>query len=255
MRFFDAWYRTRSSTPGVLIFNDADYVKNRGSYDRIIADHLPDNWTIHVGIEDTCGEKLNAAWERMNAQPIHRTTPMWVGVLQDDIVPETLKWDRALIETITIQKEHLVSCNDGWQAIKSIQCDLPRFFGANLWSWELIRAVGFICPPGLTHFFNDDIWECVGERIPGLWVRRMDIMTRSAHPFLTGQTDATHKDTYQPEKMTAALKIWRSFCEPGGDFDAMIGRIRAMLLQKADPRHGAYGKMNLKEHGLLGPAI
>ncbi|MBU6232205.1 hypothetical protein KGP36_06180 [Patescibacteria group bacterium] len=169
--FFNAYRDTDATAPGLVIVRKGEYEELKTEYDSL---KLPQGWSIRLTEAESMGGKIretqNEWW-----------TKEWVGLLCDDLSPETMGWDRALIARIN--GWNVVSCNDGWQAPK-------RMNGAVLWSGDLFRAVGYIYPDGLEHMFIDDIWEGLGKE-GSCWYCDMGVTVRHRHAFLTGQKDDT----------------------------------------------------------------
>ena len=111
----------------------------------------------------------------------------WIGILADDLLPETINWDGALISQINGM--NIVAANDGYQAPKQ----------ANEWRVGYIaalfvsRAVGYFTPPGMSHLFVDDVWETLGSDT-GCVTWAMGIMVR---PIATPQSLARWDSTVE----------------------------------------------------------
>jgi hypothetical protein len=179
-RFFDACRSTGLSTPGLLLIDAKDYERHRQAYDAL---ELPHDWRIIKTIGVTQGDKIREIWETA------RQGIGWLGLIGDDNVPETIAWDRRLVDALDGWNVGIVSCNDGWLAPNRV---------ANCWvmSGELIRAVDYIFAPGMHHLFVDDLWETIG-RDSSCWRVLMDVMVRHAHVMKgEAQPDATHQDVY-----------------------------------------------------------
>ena len=176
-RFFAAYEKTGGSTPGIVIIDRADWDENR--YDAILPLPLGWSWRVTDGI--TQGDKLREIWPDV-------VNCAWLGLIGDDCVPETGGWDRELVGEL--DGTNFVSCNDGWLAPKRV---------ANCWvmAGPLVRAVGYIFPPGLHHLFVDDVWEYFAAMVAGLWTCRIDVMVRHRHVLKgAAEADATHKAVY-----------------------------------------------------------
>lgn len=172
-QFLAAAKATGISTPGALLVNDRDYAQNQAAYDAL---DLPNGWFIHVCTADDCGTKTQ--------EGLHELCDGldWIGIAQDDLIPKTHGWDLKLLESAT--GWNFVSCDDGHNAPK-------RMSGAFIWSGDLIRAVGYLFPEGMKHFFQDDIWEDLG-RLMNVWVTRMDVLVYHANAAWTpGGSDKT----------------------------------------------------------------
>jgi hypothetical protein len=195
-RFFEAFAATGGATPGMVIIDEQDWQDNQAAYQAVT---LPIGWHYRrttLGYE-TQGNKLAAVWNEVKDCP-------WLGLIGDDCIPETAAWDRLLVEAL--DGGNMISCDDAWQA--------PRRIG-NCWvmSGELVRAVGYIFPPGLQHLFVDDLWEQIG-RGAGCWAVRMDVLVRHKH-VLKGEAppDATHRFVYGSDTSDRNAGLW-----PGDTF-------------------------------------
>jgi hypothetical protein len=161
----------------MVLVDMADYSDNCAAYDAL---ELPPGWFIHFTHGETQGEKIAEIWDQV-------VDCAWLGLIGDDCVPETEGWDKRLVDRL--DGSNFVSCNDGWQAPER---------AANCWviSGPLVRAVGYIFPPGLHHLYVDDVWETIG-REAGCWTLAMDVMVRHRH-VLKGDApvDETHEKVY-----------------------------------------------------------
>lgn len=162
-RFFAAAQATGMTTPGVLVVDRADYEANAYDYDAL---DLPANWTVHVVKGGGCAAATREAMADLFTDDIQ-----WLGWLGDDIIPETEHWDVMTIRQLT-----------GWNVVSSADgAHAPhKLNGISVWSGDLVRAVGYLFPPGLQHMYLDDIWEELG-RATGCWQCDMSIMGRHAH--------------------------------------------------------------------------
>jgi hypothetical protein len=161
----------------MVLVDMVDYADNAAAYDAL---ELPPSWFIHYTSGETQGEKIAEVWDEIKDCP-------WLGLIGDDCVPETPQWDARLVGLLN--GHNFVSCNDGWQA--------PNRVG-NCWvmSGPLVRAIGYIFPPGLHHLYVDDVWEIIGSE-SCCWARDTNIMVRHRH-VLKGEApaDDTHDKVY-----------------------------------------------------------
>jgi hypothetical protein len=171
-RFINACRATNTSTPIAIVVDDADYAAHHEEYDAL---DLPDGWFVHVVKGGCCAEATE--------QALHDLCDAmdYIGWLADDLIPETDGWDVKCIESLT--GWNVVSTDDGKFAPNKMN-------GATIWSGELVRAVGYLFPAGLKHFFIDTVWEELG-RLMNIWTIRMDIMVRHVHASWSGAADET----------------------------------------------------------------
>lgn len=170
-RFFRSCLEYGCTTPGMVLVNADEWAERSAEYGRLI---LPAGWSFRP-VEATClAEAVGAVLPELIDGP-------WVGLLTDDLVPAFPGWDSALVGSL--QGWNFVSSNDGWQAP-------ARMHGATVWSGPLLRAVGWLFPPGFRHLFMDNVWESIAAEC-GCWQTRMDIMVKHMHAGITGAHDAT----------------------------------------------------------------
>ena len=172
-RFVQASREMGVSTPLLVVVNHDDWIINAEQYQEIER-LLPPGWAF-TQVEASCyGDAVRAMWATVKDCD-------WIGLVCDDLIPSTSKWDTQLISHLN--GWNVVSSNDGWQAPN-------RIHGAIVWSGPLAREVGWIFPPGLNHIFHDDVWETLG-RETGCWSTRMEIMVKHDHEALHGVVGPT----------------------------------------------------------------
>lgn len=207
-RFMRAAREMGTSTPGIVLVNADD----KTDYREAMA-LAPDGWLLYVvPAAKTYGDALRWVWDAVKDLP-------WVGLVSDDLVPCTPNWDKHLLQSLT--GWNFVSSNDGWQAPR-------RMHGAVAWSGELLRAVGWLFPEGLTHVFHDDMWETIG-RETGCWQVRMEVMVKHLHESLGGTIGPT-MDTQSVLWLgdAARYETWTL----GGEKDVAIAAVKALMAEK-----------------------
>lgn len=207
-RFFAKAKETGMTTPGFLIVENDDYRADNEAYDAL---DMPDNWSVYLVDAGCCAAATEQAYIALC------DTASWVGWLADDLEPETQGWDVKVVEALT--GWNCVSTNDGMYGIE-------KFNGATAWSGDLLRAVGYIYPAGLTHFYFDTAWEELGLMM-NIWTRLPDVMVRHAHTTKTGRVDETTIRTHKAWKTDeAAFTNWKN-----KERLAAANRIGDLLLQ------------------------
>lgn len=183
-RFFEQWRKTAANTPGWLIVNAEE---DRSIYNGV---EMPANWgilsTTATCVADAVNQALIVAAERE-----------WVGLLCDDLSPETMEWDRILVEQS--KPWNIVASANGSQE--------QRLHGALVYGGELLRAVGWMYPPGIKHSFHDDAWELIGERCLNI-VKAEIVMVRHLHGGTVDET-GRKRNSYWNDDEKAWLK-WRA---------------------------------------------
>ncbi len=184
-KFCSAAIAHGTSTPGWIMCTEED----REAYSAIT---LPAGWSLKFMQAQGMGDKFREVWPEVRGMD-------WVGWLVDDVVPMTDKWDTTLISGLN--GKNVISCNDGARA--------PFRMCAPVFSGDLLRAVGYIYPPGFWHTWADDLWERIGT-ITGCWWVCMEVMLKHEDAFQTGRADATHEQSYgKGAQDQAAFEAWR----------------------------------------------
>lgn len=190
-RFFGAFEKTGGSTPGLVIIDQADAERHEAEYKAIA---LPLGWSIRITDGVTQGQKLAEIWPDIIGAA-------WLGLIGDDCVPETDAWDRRMVQAL--DGANIVSCNDAWQA--------PRRLG-NCWvmAGDVVRAVGYVFPPGMQHLYVDDVWETIGQAAQ-CWRCLMSVRVAHRH-VLKGEADPdeTHRAVYGSNTSNGLGGLWPS---------------------------------------------
>jgi len=228
-RFFQAYRNTGAICPGWVVLNADDWEKNRAAYEAL---SLPEGWSFSLADREpqaaiqppkqspwdamwaalrghksaTEAEKVDSMCGAMRAMWPSMKDLAWVGWADDDYLPETPGWDMKMIEGL--RGYNFVSTNDCWKSREDIT--VGRMCGAWAFSGGLLRAVGYLVPPGLKKSYVDDVWEVIG-RATGVWRTRMDIVVRHLHPE-TGQAAVDETNTQVDKHWrndTKAIARWK----------------------------------------------
>lgn len=171
-KFFAAAVAMGMTTRGYVCIADNSEADN-------YLEAIPEGWMPLFTNEKGFAAALQGSLENMGDWPSKHCE--WIGVLSDDLVPETPNWDTKLISRLN--GWNAVASNDGCYAPKSIK-------GAICFSTALLDAVGYLAPPGLQHFGFDNTWLALGAATNCLEFA-LDVMVR--HPnrqnFLMGPNE------------------------------------------------------------------
>lgn len=191
--FFAAAKATGMTIPGAVIIEEDEYAKFNEEYDNLA---LPDNWTVHVVRGGSCAAATQEAFQELFTDDMDYL--FWIA---DDLIPETQAWDTKVIETLS--GYNCISTNDGMYGTQ-------KFNGATAWSGDLLRAVGYIYPPNLRHFFFDTCWEILGK-LMNVWNTRADVLVRHSHESVTGRGDATTARTHKAwDNDERVFGVWKN---------------------------------------------
>lgn len=139
-RFFDAFAATGATTGGFLWLDSDDA-------HQYAAIKLPDGWSVIVHERIGLGPLQNEFFR------LHPDLP-WYGMIADDIVPTSQRWDTKLIESAGL--DGVAYGDDTIQREK--QCTHGVLGG------DFVRALGFIILPGLHGEWGDNVINEVARR-------------------------------------------------------------------------------------------
>jgi hypothetical protein len=95
-----------------------------------------------------------------------------IAFMGDDHLPVTHGWDAELVDALG-GKPGVAYGNDLVQGEK-----LPT---AVVISSDIIRSLGYFCPPGQMHLYLDDFWKMLGQSVGNL-AYRDDVVIEHLHP-------------------------------------------------------------------------
>jgi hypothetical protein len=179
-RFVTHYYLTDATLPVHVVFDEADAVK----YDNI---GLPDNFkTVCVPTGTKLGDIYNLIF---NAFP----NEDFYGMVSDDCVPKTKHWDIKLRDACLPNKV-------SWPADGFINGSMPTFpfFGG-----DLIRGLGWWCPPGIKHWYTDNAWKLITHSL-SIEAYLPDVLVEHLHP---SNGNAVQDATYENQPNRAVDRV------------------------------------------------
>src|SRR6266704_266330 len=123
-----------------------------------------------------------------------------LGSFGDDHMPVTDGWDEQLLGSLPAGGGY---CYPNDQR----RDDIPE---AVVISSAIVKALGWMSPPFVTHWFQDNVWRDLGAGA-GCLVYRADVIVRHLHPNVLGKPgDQTNHDAAQRyDSDLAAYQRWR----------------------------------------------
>ena len=163
----EAFEQTCASQETRLVFALDEDDPTHASY----IDAMVERWGIAHSTRENRSmvEALNGAATRCagGAQP-----PTAIAFMGDDHRPRTVGWDRAYLDALTAQPG-IVYGNDLIQGERlPTQCAM---------SVEVVRALGHMAPPVLTHLYADNYWRDLGKAC-GCLTYLPDVVIEHLHP-------------------------------------------------------------------------
>lgn len=156
---------------------------------------------------------LNAAALSYIGLPGRQSTKA-IGFLGDDHRPRTKGWDRAYLDALAAQRG-IVYGDDLIQGPNlPTQCAM---------STDVVRALGHMAPPALTHLYVDNYWRDLGKAA-GCLTYLPDVVIEHVHPIAgKAPVDDGYRRVNAPEmyhRDSAAYQLYMS--EHGGDDVAKV---------------------------------
>ena len=211
-RFMKALAATNSTTPGVVI------TQRTQARDYMHLEFHP-RWQLLATGGDTQGEKYRELWDRYCDLD-------WVGLVSDALVPVTDQWDTKLIEALN--GWNFASCNDDWAIHGDENHKYVRVAGALVYSGPLLRAIGYIYPPGMNCLCLDDVIEALDMMEP-FRVTLHDVLIK--HPHYQNDPNVEFDDTYRngyERNAGTDEHLWRQWRDYKYGMPAAAERIRAL---------------------------
>jgi hypothetical protein len=162
----EAWEQTDTEATLMVAVDDDDPCLDE--YGRLNLWETPGrDWYVMVGPRLRLGPTLNY-YAHLYA-PDYRH----IGFMGDDHRPRTAGWDKTIVAALDELGTGVVYGNDLLQ-----EANLPT---AAFLTADIVRTLGYMVPPGLTHLFLDDFWKLFGERIGALRYLK-DVVIEHLHP-------------------------------------------------------------------------
>ncbi len=149
---------------------------------------------------DTGPRDTLTGWTNKIVMPHLETAPYFAS-LGDDMVPVTAGWDERLILQLEKNGPGFAYPND------LRRDDIPE---AVVISRPIVRELGWMSPPFVTHWYQDNVWADLGNATGSLHYLK-DVIVDHRHPNVTGlPADATYHDAAKGfNKDLAAYQRWR----------------------------------------------
>jgi hypothetical protein len=206
-----AWRETSSGDASLVVAVDDDDPE-LDAYRALEAEDL----AIVVGPRLRIGGTLNVL------APAFAEDYAAVGFLGDDHRPRTPGWDGRLVEALRELGGGVVYGNDLLMGEK-----LPTAVAI---SSEIVRALGFLVPPGMVHMYFDNFWKGLGESLGRLHYLE-DVVIEHMHPIAEkAPWDDGYREVNAPAMYArdrAALSRWIR-----EDSEEAMGRVREALAER-----------------------
>lgn len=149
-RLAQRWRETAHHDTHLIFFVDDDDPELTG-YQKALDQYGDEQITLMVGERRRVGPTLNY-WA-----PKLATSYEAIGFMGDDHLPQTPQWDHLLGGAVAMERHAIVYGDDRFQGI-----NLPT---AVLMDAAIVRRLGLMVPPGLTHLYLDNFWRDLGNAL------------------------------------------------------------------------------------------
>lgn len=170
VRFLESWIKTSASSPVYVRMDEDD-----PELYRLLKLPWPPEFELVVGPQARIGQAMNEMFNKYPNEP-------WYGIMADDQIPKTDRWDQRLIEAAI--PDQISYADDVYE--KRTRICHPCVGG------DLVRTVGFFSVPTVRHFGTDTFWEQLHHSC-GKNGRLLDVVVEHAHVnFNQAPNDATY---------------------------------------------------------------
>jgi len=149
-----------------------------------------------------------------------------IGFMGDDHRPRTPHWDTAILESIAAAGgTAVVYGNDLLQG--------RNLATAVAISTNIVAALGYMVPPGMTHLFLDNAWGDMG-RTCGNFIYRDDVIIEHVHPVAKKTTwDPLYEEVNSQAMWSADEKAYHSWLAEEGDYAGWKDKLRTLKTEAA----------------------
>lgn len=134
---------------------------------------------------------------------LYRNDSFAVGFMGDDHRPRTTGWDRFYLDALRGLGTGIVYGNDLLQG--------PRIPTQCAMTSDIVRALGFMAPPTLTHLFVDNFWKDLALAA-GCLTYLPDVVVEHMHPVAgKAEWDAGHVRVNQPAMYQRDERAYRQY--------------------------------------------
>jgi hypothetical protein len=142
-----------------------------------------------------------------------------VGFMGDDHLPRTTGWDAAYVAALRELGTGIVYGNDLMQGRGlPTQCAMTT---------DIVRALGYMAPPSLTHLWLDNFWLSLGREAD--CIRYLpDVVVEHRHPLMgKAQWDAGYERVNATEMQDRDRSAFAAYVD-SGEFAAAVAKVRAL---------------------------
>lgn len=152
-------------------------------------------------------------------EPANFPAPFAVGFMGDDHCPRTYGWDAKYLEALHDLGTGLVYGDDLLQ-----RQNLPTQVAMTS---DIVRALGYMAPAGLTHLYVDNFWRDLGNAA-GCLRYLPDVIIEHRHPFVgKAAMDDGYERVNTPEMYGKDAQAYETFIG-SGELHAAVEAVRTL---------------------------
>lgn len=180
-RLFDA---AKFQEPGILILNTDDEMH----YRQVL---VPKGWRRIVTPPTFLSDALNRGLRHAPNEP-------WYGILNDDHLPKTEGWERAVIDAA------------GSQGLAWPHDNYAKRISSHVKGGELVRLLGWFVCPKIKHFWLDDVDELIAKELGDKARFLPEVMVSHEHVNAGRmKVDRTYLERPNNKADKAAFDLWK----------------------------------------------
>ncbi|AHH98348.1 hypothetical protein KALB_4986 [Kutzneria albida DSM 43870] len=202
---WESWQATTTASADLLVCVDDDDPELDAYRQGWEAAGGCDGYRLQTGPRLRLGGTLNAA-SRVYAEHYRA-----IGFLGDDHRPRTAAWNERFLSTLDGLGTGLVYGNDLIQGRL-----LPT---AVAMSSDIVRTLGYMVPPGLTHLYIDSAWLALGQTLDRL-TYLPDVVIEHMHPLVgKAPSDAGYEEVNSSAMYAADSQAYEAWVRDRLDND------------------------------------
>lgn len=144
--------------------------------------------------------------------------PFAIAFMGDDHLPRTVGWDQAYLDALRELGTGLVYGNDLLQG-RALPTQVAM-------TSDIVRVLGYMAPPALTHLFVDNFWLSLGSTA-GCIRYLPDVIVEHRHPAAgKAALDAGYERVNSAAMQSRDEAAWLAYLESG--FETDVEKVRAL---------------------------
>lgn len=215
-RLSEGWKKTDTLNADLVFVTDWDDPELT-AYRTLLEEGVIDSM-VTFGPDLTGGDNSSGMVRPLNrAVEIYREAYHYVGFMGDDHMPRTTGWEDRVIEALDSSEPRVVYGNDLFQG--------RRLATAAFMHMRMVKAMGWMAPPVLSHLYVDNFWMELGRAFGLVYLE--DVVIEHLHPAAgKAAPDERYAAVNAPSVDTADRAAFEALSSPVGGFGQTLEKIR-----------------------------